>query len=90
MKPITYSLDGENIVIPFDYVHLVKMKTRKDFYMEFDINPWTFRRRMVNHRVELTQKGILPICEVLRIYRALGWPPKMRNTNTHTHPPSTS
>ncbi len=37
--------------------------------------------------IELTQKGILPICEVLRVYRALGWPPRMRNPHLHTHPP---
>lgn len=89
MKPITYTLDGENIVIPPDYAHLVKMKTRKDLYLEYDINPWTFRRRMLDHRVVLTQKGILPICDVLRVYRALGWPPKMRNTHP-SPPPSTS
>ncbi|MFZ4635616.1 MAG: hypothetical protein ACOYNO_15530 [Saprospiraceae bacterium] len=81
MKPIIYQLNDKNVIIPPEYVHLVTMKYRKDFYQEFDIEPWAFRRRMAEEGVKLSKRGLLPIKEVLSVYVAMGWPPKMHKDN---------
>ncbi|MEO1257183.1 MAG: hypothetical protein AAFZ15_00240 [Bacteroidota bacterium] len=77
MQTISYSLDGRNITIPKDYIHLVTMKYRKDFYREFDIEAHTFRRKLKKAGIDLPTKGMLDIPTVLRIYLVFGWPPKM-------------
>ena len=77
MQTISYSLDGRNVTIPKDYIHLVTMKYRKDFYQEFDIEAHTFRRMLKRAGIKLPSKGMLDIQTVLKIYQLLGWPPKM-------------
>jgi len=81
MQAITYKLDGQNFIIPDEYRHLVTMKYRKDFYREFDIEPWTFRRRLKAAGEEIREKGQLSIESALKIYRVFGWPPKMIGTH---------
>lgn len=80
MQAITYKLEGQNFVIPEEYRHLVTMKYRKDFYREFDIEPWTFRRRIKAAGENLKERGLLSIESVIKVYRIFGWPPKMVRT----------
>lgn len=77
MQTVIYKIDGQNFKIPSEYRHLVTMKYRKDFYNEFDIEPWTFRRRLKGADANIRERGQLSIESVLRVYKVFGWPPKM-------------
>jgi hypothetical protein len=77
---IPYPHRGRLITIPADYVHLVHMKYLEELATEFDLKPWTFRRELKRHSLELPQRRPFSIEHVLDIYLELGWPPKMRKT----------
>jgi valyl-tRNA synthetase len=78
MKPIIYHVHGRNVEIPFEYAHLICMKSRKEIAAEYDIPEWMLKRRVKESNLQLSRKCVLPIEDVVEIYLMLNWPFKMR------------
>jgi hypothetical protein len=78
MRPITYFAHGRNVEIPAEYLHLIEMKTRQDIADEYGITLRMLSARVKAEGIKLPLLRVLPIEDVLEIYHALKWPPKMR------------
>jgi hypothetical protein len=75
---VPYSHRGRTIMIPSDYIHLVRMKYLEELANEFDLQPWTFRRELKRNGLTLPCRRAFTIECVLDVYLSFGWPPKMR------------
>jgi len=78
--PISYHHKGRNILIPSEFIHLVRIKYREELAHEYDLKPWTFRRELKRYNIDIPSRRPIPIHDVLEVYLTFGWPPKMRVT----------
>lgn len=69
-----YEVNGRQVAIPVEYVHLIQMKSRKEIAAEYRISVKILKDRIKAMRPKPSPKKVLPIADVIEIYLEMGWP----------------